>query len=71
MADAAVMPTRRVLAALALVVVAACSSGTGPAPAQPAPEVGPTELPGRVLSDAQDVADRLNQREADLESLIP
>jgi len=51
-------------------ILAGCSGSTAPDPA--APPVGePQTLPGQVLTDARDVAGQLEQRQADMESMIP
>jgi hypothetical protein len=63
--------TRVLTAAVLGVILAACSGGGGgPDPSAPGPEE-PRTLQGQVLQDAQDVAEQLEQRQADLESMIP
>jgi hypothetical protein len=62
---------KRTLAALAAAVVfAGCGGSTSPDPTPP-PAQEPSGLPTRVVGDAQDVADRLEQRNQDIESLVP
>jgi hypothetical protein len=56
-------------AALAL-ILAGCSGGGGPGPAGPGPDE-PRTLQGQVLQDAQGVGAQLEQRQADMESMIP
>jgi PBP1b-binding outer membrane lipoprotein LpoB len=63
-------PTRVVAATVLACVLSACSGGNTPDPAAPASEE-PRTLQGRVLQDAQDVANQLEQRQADLESMVP
>jgi len=68
------MNPRRIAAALAMVAgLSACGGGTSPEPEStpepPAQEQ--SQLPTRVLQDAQDVADAVEQRQADLESMLP
>ncbi len=68
------MRRRRTLAALLAALcltLSACGAGNPaqtPAPATPADEAG---TPAVVLDQARDVAADLEQRQADLESLIP
>ena len=59
--------TLTVAAALA-VLVSACSSSTPP-PAAPSDD--PQTIQGQVLSDANGVANQLDQRYADMEDLLP
>jgi hypothetical protein len=62
---------RAVTTVLLVVSLASCSGGGGgPDPGAPGPEESRT-LQGQVLQDAQDVADQLEQRQADLESMVP
>jgi hypothetical protein len=62
----------RTVTTVALVVsLASCSGGDGdPDPAAPGPEE-PRTLQGQVLQDAQEIAGQLEQRQADLESMVP
>jgi hypothetical protein len=62
---------RAVTTVLLVMSLASCSGGgSDPDPAAPGPEE-PRTLQGQVLQDAQDVADQLEQRQADLESMVP
>jgi PBP1b-binding outer membrane lipoprotein LpoB len=57
--------------AILAVILASCSGGGGgPSPGATVPEE-PRTLQGQVLQDAQDVASQLEQRQADLESMLP
>jgi len=51
-------------------ILAGCSGSSAPDPAVPAAEDSKT-LPVQVLTDALDVADQLEQRQADMESMVP
>lgn len=65
-------PTRAAAAAvLAMTLVLGACTGSG-SPAPSAPDPGePRTLQGQVLRDAQDVAGQLEQRQAELESMLP
>jgi len=66
------MSPRRCLAALAAAVcLSACASAAPPPTTAPPSSIAPAGTPGAVLDQAQQVADQLGQREADLESMIP
>ncbi len=62
--------TRAVATAVVAVMLAACSGGGSPEPAATVPEE-PQTLQGQLLRDAQDVAGQLEQRQAELESMLP
>jgi len=51
-------------------ILAGCSGSSAPDPTAP-PAEEPRTLPVQVLTDARDVADQLEQRQADMESMIP
>ena len=51
-------------------LLAGCGRSSTPDPVVP-PAEEPKSLPVRVLTDAQDVAGRVEQRQADLESMVP
>ena len=51
-------------------ILTGCSGSSTPDPAAP-PVEEPKTLPVQVLTDARDVADQIEQRQADLESMIP
>ena len=51
-------------------ILAGCCGSSTPDPAVPAVEES-TILPTRVLTDARDVAGQVEQRQADLEAMIP
>jgi hypothetical protein len=66
------MRIRRTLVAAAVaLVVAGCSGGTDPEPASPTTEPAGSGLPTQVLDDARDVAGDLEQRQTDMESMLP
>ncbi len=51
-------------------ILAGCSGSSAPDPAVPAAEDSKT-LPVQVLTDARDVAGQLEQRQANMESMVP
>ncbi len=61
---------RTVAALAAALILAGCSGSTSPDPTPP-PAQEPSGLPTRVVSDARDVADGLEQRNQDIESMVP
>lgn len=66
------MKRRSALAALlAAACLSACASATPPETTVPPPAAEQAGTPFAVLDQARDVASQLNQREADLESMIP
>jgi hypothetical protein len=48
-----------------------CSGGSSPEPDIPVPADEPSGLPTQVIQDAQNVADQLEQRYVDMESMVP
>lgn len=63
---------KRSLAALiAALFLAGCTGSTPPDPASPPPAQEPSGLPTQVVGDARDVADGLEQRYQDMESMVP
>ena len=65
------MKARRFFVGFALCgILAGCSASSTPDPTVP-PADEPKSLPIQVLTDARDVADQVEQRQADMESMIP
>jgi hypothetical protein len=63
-------PKRSLAAAMLCVLLAGCG-GSGPSePALPSTDEAKS-LPIQVLDDARDVAGQIDQRQADMESMIP
>ena len=60
------MRTRLLIVALAIVALA-CGAGSSPAPTVPAE---PQTQYGQSVQRANEVADQVNQREADLEQMV-
>ena len=58
-------------AAVLATVLGGCAGGSSPDPAAPVPDDEPSGLPTQVVQDAQDVADQLEQRYVDMESMVP
>jgi hypothetical protein len=66
------MQARRALASIvAALLLSACASSAPAATTQPAPAADRPGSPAAVLNQAREVADQLNQREAQLESIAP
>jgi hypothetical protein len=61
---------RRSLAGLLLAFVVTACSGTAPAPTQP-PSDGAETLHGQVLDGAREVAGLMEDRQAEMESMLP
>ena len=65
------MMTKQAVAALVLVsVLAGCSGGSSPDPAGPEPAPETIRLT-ETVDRAQDVSDQLDQRQAEMESMLP
>lgn len=68
------MSPRRTLAALLAslcLALSACASATPPETTTPDPAAEQPSTPAAVLDQARDVASQLEQRDADLESMVP
>ena len=66
------MPVKRTLAGIAAaLLLSACASATPTATTRATPAPNPQSGPVVVLDQAREVADQLNQREAELESIAP
>ena len=61
---------RSIIGVLLCVLLAGCSGASPSDPAAPVTEESEI-LPIRVLDDARDIADQVEQRQADLEAAIP
>ena len=51
-------------------ILTGCSGSSTPDPAAPSVEE-PKTLPVQILTDARDVADQIEQHQADMESMLP
>lgn len=66
------MKARRALVSIvAALLLSACASAAPTATTQPAPAADRAGTPSAVLNQAREVAEQLNQREAQLESIAP
>lgn len=63
------MLKRALVAAILVALLGGCAGDTTPERAPAVDE--PSGLPTQVVGDARDVADRLDQRYSDMESLVP
>ena len=64
-------PRRALAAVLAALCLGACAAAT-PAPTTgPAPALDGASTPAAVLEQAREVADQLEQRQAELETMVP
>lgn len=66
------MRVRRTFAVTAIVLsIAGCSGSSSPDPVSETTAPVPAGLPTEVVQDARDVAADLEQRQAELESMVP